>query len=253
MLQAWHTCIWEMSPILLWSPVRLDGESRCTAVLRFLQRCSIDRVQGRALAGPLKDIQRLVPKPLLCCLGCVLMVVVLLRSLVLWTGSLCTLLCSSLPRSGLVSQSLRNILTTWCYHHAFTVGMVSDFLQTWHLAFRQKSSILVSSDQRILFLMVGESLGAFRQNSKLAVRCLLLRSGFCLTTIIKTWFVECCRDGRTFQKDNSLSELPLASWSPPWPRPYSPNFSVCLGQPALERVLVVPNFFNWRMMRPLCC
>ena len=30
-------------------------------------------------SGPLKDIQRLVPKPLLCCLGCVLRVVVLLE------------------------------------------------------------------------------------------------------------------------------------------------------------------------------
>jgi hypothetical protein len=36
-----------------------------------------DRVQGRALAGPLKDIQRLVPKPLLRCLVCVLGVVLL--------------------------------------------------------------------------------------------------------------------------------------------------------------------------------
>jgi hypothetical protein len=38
-----------------------------------------DRVQVRALAGLLKDIQRLVPKPLLCCLGCVHSVVVLLE------------------------------------------------------------------------------------------------------------------------------------------------------------------------------
>ena len=38
-----------------------------------------DRVQLGALAGPLKDIQRLVPNPLLCCVGCVLSVVVLLR------------------------------------------------------------------------------------------------------------------------------------------------------------------------------
>ena len=38
-----------------------------------------DRVQVRGLAGPLKDIQRLVPKPLLCCLGYVLMVIVLLE------------------------------------------------------------------------------------------------------------------------------------------------------------------------------
>jgi hypothetical protein len=38
-----------------------------------------DRVQVEVLAGPLKDIQRLVPKPLLRCLGCVLRVVVLLE------------------------------------------------------------------------------------------------------------------------------------------------------------------------------
>jgi hypothetical protein len=36
-----------------------------------------DRV--RSLAEPLKDIQRLVPKPLLYCLGCVLRVIVLLE------------------------------------------------------------------------------------------------------------------------------------------------------------------------------
>ena len=38
-----------------------------------------DRVQVRALAGPFKDIKRLVPKPLLRCLGCMLRVVVLLE------------------------------------------------------------------------------------------------------------------------------------------------------------------------------
>jgi hypothetical protein len=40
---------------------------------------------------------------------------------------------------------------------------VPGFLQTLRLAFRPKSSILVSSVQRILFLMVWESLGAFWQ------------------------------------------------------------------------------------------
>ena len=35
-----------------------------------------NQVQVRALAGPLKDIQRRVLKPLLRCLGCVIMVVV---------------------------------------------------------------------------------------------------------------------------------------------------------------------------------
>ena len=38
-----------------------------------------DRIQVWTLAGPLKDIQSLVPKPLLRCLGCVLMVFILLE------------------------------------------------------------------------------------------------------------------------------------------------------------------------------
>jgi hypothetical protein len=38
-----------------------------------------NRVQVWALAGPRKDIQRLVPKALLHCLGCVLRVIVLLE------------------------------------------------------------------------------------------------------------------------------------------------------------------------------
>ena len=38
-----------------------------------------DQVQVQALAVPLKDIQRLVPKPLLHWLGCVLSVIVLLE------------------------------------------------------------------------------------------------------------------------------------------------------------------------------
>jgi hypothetical protein len=36
----------------------------------------------------------------------------------------------------------------------FTVGMAQGFLKTLSLTFRPKSSILVSSDQRILFLLV---------------------------------------------------------------------------------------------------
>ena len=39
-----------------------------------------DQVQVQALSGPLKDIQRLVPKPLLHCLGCEL------RGIVLFEG-----------------------------------------------------------------------------------------------------------------------------------------------------------------------
>ena len=91
-----------------------------------------DWVQVRAMAGPLKDIQRLVPKPRPCCHGCVLRVVILLegepspQSEVLeHQRSPCTLLHSSVPRSWLVSQSLplKNFSTSWsCYHHASIVG-----------------------------------------------------------------------------------------------------------------------------------
>ena len=88
-LQTWHTCIWGVSPILLCRSsqtlVRLDGERCCTAIFMTLQRC-----YNRALAGPLKDIQRLVLKPLLRCLGCVLRVVVLLEA-------------EPLPQSGVLS------------------------------------------------------------------------------------------------------------------------------------------------------
>ena len=53
--------------------VKLDGESHWTAIFRSLQRCSIG-----FKSGLWRDIQRLVPKSLLRCLGCVLRVVVLL-------------------------------------------------------------------------------------------------------------------------------------------------------------------------------
>ena len=111
-LQAWHICIFRVSPILLCrSSQALSGWMGSVAAQLF-SGLSRD-VQVRALAGPLKDIQRLVPKPLLGCLGCVLRVVVLMegeplpQSEVLTVqGSLCTLLRSSFPRSGLVSKSL---------------------------------------------------------------------------------------------------------------------------------------------------
>ena len=64
------------------------------------------------------------------------------------------------PASSLQRQLMWQMLSPPC----FTVGMVPGLLQKWRLAFRPKSSILFSSDQRILFLTVWESLGAFWQN-----------------------------------------------------------------------------------------
>ena len=80
-LQALHTCIWGVSPIyslqILSSFVRLDGERRCTAIFRSFQRCSIG-FKSRLWLGHSRTF-RLVPKPLMRCLGCVLRRVVLLK------------------------------------------------------------------------------------------------------------------------------------------------------------------------------
>ena len=77
-LKAWHTCIWGASPILLCrSSQALSGSMGSITAQLFSGLSS--NIQVRALAGPLKDIQRLAPKPLLRCLGCVLRVVVLLE------------------------------------------------------------------------------------------------------------------------------------------------------------------------------
>jgi hypothetical protein len=126
---------------------------------------------------------------------------------------------------------------------------VPGFHQTWRLAFRPKSSVLVSSDQRIFFLMLWESFRCFLANSKRAVKCLM--SGFCLVTLpqrpdewllschstTKAWLVDCCRNGCPSGRFShlhrgtleSLSEWPLGSWLPSWPRPFSPEYSVWPG------------------------
>ena len=150
MLQAWHTCIWGASPILL---CRVLSGCMGSVAAQLFSGLSVD-VQVLALARPLKDIQRLVLKQLLRCLGCVLRVNCPIGR---WTfapvwgpecsgasfhqGSLCTLICSSLYRSWLVSQSL---LLKYPYSMmlpppCFTVGMVPGFLQTWRLEFRPKN------------------------------------------------------------------------------------------------------------------
>ena len=81
MQQAWQTYIWGVSPILLCrSSQALSGWMGSFAAQLFsgLSR-DVSSGSSPGLAGPLKDIQRLVPKPLLCCIGCVLRVVVLLE------------------------------------------------------------------------------------------------------------------------------------------------------------------------------
>jgi hypothetical protein len=68
---------------------------------------------------------------------------------------------------------------------------VQGFLQTWWLAFRTKSSILVSSVQRIFFLMVWESFWQ-TPNGQTPFTVAWLPSGH---STIKAWLVDCCKDG----------------------------------------------------------
>ena len=80
-LQACHTSIWGASPILLCRSSHLCQVGWGVSLHSYFQVSAetFDRVQVRALAGPHKDVQRLVPKPFLRCFGGVLRVVVLLE------------------------------------------------------------------------------------------------------------------------------------------------------------------------------
>ena len=81
MVQAWPTCIGEFLPFFSADPLKLCQVGWGVSLHSYFQVSPemFDWVQVRALAEPLKDIQRLVPKQLLHCLGCVLRVVVLLE------------------------------------------------------------------------------------------------------------------------------------------------------------------------------
>ena len=69
-LQAWHTCIWGVFlPFFSADPLKLCQVERGALLHSYFQVSPeiFDRVQVRAMAGPLKDITKLVPKPLLLC------------------------------------------------------------------------------------------------------------------------------------------------------------------------------------------
>lgn len=78
-LQALHTWVWAVSlivPLFLADPLKLSqivwGVSVSWHLQDFLQM--VYRIQVWALAGLLKYIQRLIP-----CLGCVILVIILLK------------------------------------------------------------------------------------------------------------------------------------------------------------------------------
>ena len=119
----------------------------------------------------------------------------------------------------------------------FTVGMVPGFLQTWLLAFRQKSWILVPSHQRILFLMFWESLGAFWQTPSglsgafywgVTSVSQLYHKGL-IGGVLQRWLSFWKVIPSLQRNSRAPSEWPSGSWSLPWPRPFSPDCSVWLG------------------------
>jgi hypothetical protein len=67
--QAWHICIWGVSPILLCRSCQVGWRASLHNDFMISPEM-FNWVQVQALAGPFKDIQRLVTKPLLRCFGC---------------------------------------------------------------------------------------------------------------------------------------------------------------------------------------
>ena len=143
-----------------------------------------DRIQVRALARPIKDMQRLVLKPIRRCLGCVLRVVGLLEG-------------EPSPQSEILSRfssrislyfalfSFPSILTSLpvpaAEKHPHTMMLAPDVA----LGIQAKEFCLGFIRPENL---VSHGLRVFRSllaSSKRAVMCLLQRSGFRLTTTIK--------------------------------------------------------------------
>jgi hypothetical protein len=151
-----------------------------------------NQVQIRALAVPLKDIQGLVPKPLLRCLGCVLRVIVLLEgepspqsevlSVLLWSrfSSRITVyfapftfpsILTSLPVPATEKHAHRIMLPPPCLTVDVMLGIQA---KEFNLGFIRPENV-VSHDLRDFRCLLA--------NSKRAVMCLLLRSGFHLATL----------------------------------------------------------------------
>ncbi len=225
MQQVFHTWIWgssaippcRSSPVLSGWMVNVGGQP-------FLG-LSRDAQLGlsQALAGPFKNSHGVVVKPLLRYFSCVLRVIVLLEgkpsahSEVLST--LEKVFVQDIPVLGRIHISLDcNQLScpcSWKTPHSmmlpppcFTVGTVLDrwwavpgFLHTYRLELRPKSSILVSSDQRILQVFFSKLHAGFH------VSCTeeRLPSGH---SAIKPRLVEGCSDGWL---STTFSHLPNAS------------------------------------------
>ena len=243
-LQAWHTCIWGVSPILLCrSSQPLSGWMWSVTAQLFSGLSSDVRSSWSPGSGwasrDLRDLSRSHSCVVLAvCLGSFSFWKVNLRPTqvlsaleqVFNQGSLCTLLCSYFPRSWLASQSLPLLLP------CFTVGMVTGFLQMWRLVFGPKNWKLHKS--------------AFWKTPGRLSFTEWLPFGH---STIKAWLMECCRDGwhsgRFSTKELwSSVRVTIGFLVTSLTKALLPRLLSLAGRPALGRVLVVPNFFHLRIM-----
>ncbi len=189
---------------ILSSSVRLDGKRWWTAIFRSLQRCSIEFKSGLWL-GHSRTVTELLWSHsfiiLAVCLGSLSCWKVnlrpTLRSWALWRRFssrislyLAAFIFPSIATSRPVPAAEKHPHSMMLPPPCFTVGTVLDrwwavpgFLHTYRLELRPKSSILVSSDQRILFVTILEPFRCFLANSMRAFMCLALRRGFRRATL----------------------------------------------------------------------
>ncbi len=189
---------------ILSSSVRLDGKRWWTAIFRSLQRCSIGFKSGLWL-GHSRTVTELLWSHsfviLAVCLGSLSCWKVnlrpSLRSWALWRRFssrislyLAAFIFPSIATSRPVPAAEKHPHSMMLPPPCFTVGTVLDrwwavpgFLHTYRLELRPKSSILDSSDQRILFVTILESFRCFLANSMRAFICLALRRGFRRATL----------------------------------------------------------------------
>ncbi len=167
---------------ILSSSVRLDGKRWWTAIFRSLQRCSIGFKSGLWL-GHSRTVTELLWSHsfviLAVCLGSLSCWKVnlrpSLRSWALWRRFssrislyLAAFIFPSIATGRPVPAAEKHPHSMMLPPPCFTVGTVLDrwwavpgFLHTYRLELRPKSSILVSSDQRILFVTILESFRCF--------------------------------------------------------------------------------------------
>ena len=120
-LQVWHTCIWRVSPILLFRSTQALSSWKGSVAAQLFSGHSRDVRSGSSPSSgwATQGHSETCPELVLCCLGCVP------RS---WgpecsaagfhQGSLCTLCRTFFPRSWLTNPFRWKTWWWWCHHHA---------------------------------------------------------------------------------------------------------------------------------------